>query len=206
MPKLFTEQLGDTLSAAHVVKLNERTLQHVLKLQMLLQPRACYCFDSCHRHHQPECRGWWRHLNHLFIHKKTLNTVTNPRWNQSKWREFPKKENITSGLITTIIALMSFGFPPPCRLHSPPSPPRVAAQEAPVSRHNTGNRIIVAPPGIIMIRFLPWSRREVEVRPIWFQHQSPGLVVSAATHPDPDPGVTGFLWVEKGADLGPRQR
>ncbi len=48
-----------------------------------------------------------------------------------------------------------------------------------------------------MIRLLSWSRREVEVRPIGFQQQSPGLVVSAAMHPDPDPGFTGFSEFKK---------
>lgn len=41
-------------------------------------------------------------------------------------------------------------FPPSCRMHSPPSPPRVAAQEAAHSRHTAGSRIMVARPALIL--------------------------------------------------------
>eukprot|EP00064_Thunnus_orientalis_P023552 superscaffoldBa00009015_g23799 len=57
---------------------------------------------------------------------------------------------------------MSFCCPLPCWVHSPPSPLRVAAREAPESRQHTESRIHIAPPGVILIRLLSWSGREEE--------------------------------------------
>lgn len=46
---------------------------------------------------------------------------------------------------------MRICFPPPGRMHSPSSPPRVAAREAVQSRQTTGSRIIVARLGLIVV-------------------------------------------------------
>lgn len=61
-------------------------------------------------------------------------------------------------------------FPPPCRLHSPPSLPRVAAQEALQSRKTTGRRINIARSGPVMFGSCLGGgpAAEVQVRPIWF--------------------------------------
>lgn len=72
----------------------------------------------------------------------------------------------------------------------------VAAQETPESRNSTGRRINnMAPPGVI----LSWSRMEAKVRLMWFQPQSPALVVSAAAHVDPDVSAVCPSWKRRTA-------
>lgn len=49
-----------------------------------------------------------------------------------------------SGMYTrneVVLRMSPFAFFTPCRLHSPPNPPRVAAQEAVLSRKTTGSMI-----------------------------------------------------------------
>lgn len=125
-----------------------------------------------------------RYRTHLQIHYCLSKTHTHTRENSMYLK--PLQLSSSPTLPSWVFVALRLA-----RLHSPPSPPRVAAQEAVQSRQTTGSRINIAPPGLIMIRLLPWSRREMEVRPIWFQHQSPELLVSAAMHLDP--GFTGFL-------------
>lgn len=95
-----------------------------------------------------------------------------------------------------LLGISAFVFSTPCRLHSPPKPPRVAAQEAVLSRKTTGSMINTVRSGPIVPSApasasvplwsgVEWS--EVEVRPNWSQHRKVTscvvLVVSAVTHP-----------------------
>lgn len=68
----------------------------------------------------------------------------------AKWRHLLALEYSLSFIISNI-AIMRVCFPPSCRMHSPPSPPRVAAQEAVQSRHTARSRNIVARPGLIAV-------------------------------------------------------
>lgn len=74
-------------------------------------------------------------------------------WVFAKWRHSPAmkytpsvfKSKLSSGLHVVRVC-----FAPSCRMHSPPSLPRVAAQEPAHSRHTAGSRIIVARPPLIL--------------------------------------------------------
>lgn len=61
------------------------------------------------------------------------------------------------GFINSSTAAVRVRFPPSCGMHSPPSPPRVAAQEAAQSSHSAGSGISVARPGLIVGCFDKWS-------------------------------------------------
>lgn len=72
------------------------------------------------------------------------------KWRHSLARKYTPsflKSKISSGFIINNAAVVRACFPPSCRMHSPPSSPRVVAQEAAQSRHTAGSRVIVARPG-----------------------------------------------------------
>lgn len=97
--------------------------------------------------------------------------------------------------------------PTPCRLHSPPNPPRVAAQEAALSRETTSSMIntarsgpiVPSAPASVFGPAVEWS--EVEVRPNWSQQRKVTswlvLVVSAVTHPGHSFGRLSMSSVER---------
>lgn len=58
----------------------------------------------------------------------------------------------------TLLGFLTFYLLLPCRLYSLSCPPKVAAQENPDSRHNTGVSINITPAEVIMIGLISWSR------------------------------------------------
>lgn len=74
--------------------------------------------------------------------------------------------------------------------HSPPGSLRVAAQDPAESRQHIGSRINIAALRAIVIQLRSWPKEEEGGGPS-DHNQSPGLMLSAATHPGSDRGFRG---------------
>lgn len=187
---------------------------------MIWNSTANYCILKLLQPHIPQEVVWipvlsssstswsdaWSHVKRRFLLRYAKKNIK-----QRKVLSIEKKSAFLSYLLWSLLPIakivaLSFCFPPPCRWHSPPNPLRVAAQEALESRQHTGSRSNIAPSGVIMIRLLSWSRREVEGPPdldfntkvpnSWFQLRCILILIRASQ--------ASLKFCQKCAGLGPR--